>query len=196
MMQLNDKDIRTLLIAKLQTQTIKPKAIVEELRIHNGNAIADVVTLYNEAHCYEIKGDGDKIERLLAQGHYYNLAFRKISLVTTLKHLEKAQKLIPYFWGIIVAIEKHNKVYLKYIRKASNNPKFDKNIALMTLWKEEMLSFMQAPKKYQNKSRETLAELIAETQHKIELSQNITLTLLDRYQTNKYNLSAYTSYVH
>ena len=191
-MQLNDKNIRTVLISRLKNQTVQPKAIIEELRVHNGNAIADVVALYNESHCYEIKGDGDKVERILTQGKFYNLSFRKITLVTTLKHLKKAIKIAPYFWGIMIAEEKNNQIKLKYIRRAKNNPNFDKSIALLTLWKDEMLNLTDEKNKSSvKKSRIILAELIAKNKQKVELSQNITLTLLNRYKTNKYNHAAY-----
>ena len=79
MSQLNDVSIRKSLILKLKNQAVRPKAIIEELRVHNGKAIADVVALYAEAHCFEIKGDGDKIERILKQGKYYNLSFRTLT---------------------------------------------------------------------------------------------------------------------
>ena len=192
MLILNDKEIRFNLIKKLKNQSIKPKAIIEELSVHNGNAIADVVTLHNEAHCYEIKGDGDKIERILTQGEYYNLSFRKITLVTTNKHLQKAIKLAPDFWGIMIAEEVESNVIIKYIRRAKNNPYFDKSIALLTLWKDEMLNLINTEsKKNTKKSREVLAELIAGSKRKMELSQDITLTLLDRQHFNKYNHIAY-----
>lgn len=192
MLILNDKEIRFNLIKKLKNQSIKPKAIIEELSVHNGNAIADVVTLHNEAHCYEIKGDGDKIERILTQGEYYNLSFRKITLVTTNKHLQKAIKLAPDFWGIMVAVEVESKVIIKYMRRAKNNPNFDKSVALLTLWKDEMLNLVDTKnRKDTKKSRAVLAELIAGSKRKMELSQNITLTLLDRQHFNKYNHLAY-----
>ena len=187
-MKLNDKEIRFHLIHKLKNQSNKPKAIIEELNVHNGNAIADVVTLHSEAHCYEIKGDGDKIERILEQGKYYNLSFRKITLVTTNKHLKKAINLAPKFWGIIVADSLNGKIILKYIRKATSNPEYNKSTALLTLWKDEMLNLLTYKnKKDTRKSRIVLAELIANTKRKVELSQDITITLIDRYTVNKYN---------
>ncbi len=187
LLQLNDKEIRASLIVKLQNQTIRPRAIVEELRVHNGNAIADVVALYSEAHCFEIKGDADKVERILTQGKYYNLSFRKITLVTTLKHVKKALKLAPAYWGVMVAEDHDCQVKIKYIRRAKNNPNFDKTTALLTLWKDEMLDLVESKKKNKNSSRAILAELIAGNKRKLELSKNITMTLVDRYKVNKYN---------
>jgi len=184
MVRIDDKLIRANLIGRLNNQTRKPKAIIEELHVHNGNAIADVVALYKEAHCFEIKSDSDKIERAIKQGHYYNLSFRKITLVTTNRHIDKAMDILPEFWGIMVAERKDGKV-LKHIRKTKNNPNFNKSLALLTLWKSEMLNLIEQ-KNYrtQNKSRKLLAELIALSKKKEELSYNISSTLIDRhYQT-------------
>jgi len=179
---LDDKTIRINLINRLNNQAIKPKAVIEELHVHNGNAIADVVALYKEAHCFEIKGDGDKIERAVKQGYYYNLSFRKITLVTTAKHLAKAINILPEFWGIMVADTKGGKVLLKHSRKAKNNPNFDKTLALLTLWKSEMLNLIeQKNSKTENKSRKLLADLIAHSKKKNELSYNISSTLIDRH---------------
>jgi hypothetical protein len=187
--KLNDRVIRSNLIEKLKSQRINPSAILEELPVHNGNAIADVVALYKEAHCYEIKGDGDKIERAIKQGYYYNLSFRKITLVTTTKHIKKSVNILPKFWGIILAEEKNNKVILKYKRQAQNNPHFNKNIALLILWKSEMITLIKENKEKQQKNNKlTLAKLISNSKRKVELSYNISKLLLLRH----YQLSSST----
>ncbi|NPE09789.1 MAG: sce7726 family protein [Asgard group archaeon] len=182
MAPLDDKLIRTNLISKLKKQTIKPKAVIEELRVHNGNAIADVVALYKEAHCFEIKGDGDKIERAIKQGYYYNSSFRKITLVTTNKHLDKAIDVLSGFWGIIIAERKKDEISLKYVRRARNNPCFDKSLALLTLWKSEMLNLIEHKfTGIRKNNRKLLAKLIAHSKKKEELSYNISTTLIARY---------------
>ncbi|MGB2862637.1 MAG: sce7726 family protein [Sedimentisphaerales bacterium] len=193
MAPLNDKLIRTNLISKLKKQTIKPKAVIEELRIHNGNAIADVVALYKEAHCFEIKGDGDKIERAIKQGHYFNLAFRKITLVTTTKHSDKAIDVLPEFWGIIIAEKKNNNITLRYARRAGKNPNFDKKLALLTLWKNEMLALIEKKNRAtQNKSRKLLAQLISQSKKKKELSNEISDMLLRRYYDTKAGIKPFS----
>src|SRR4051812_50228660 len=102
MMELNDACIRGALLRKLARQKTRPRAVLEELHVHNGRAIADVVTLHLEAHCYEIKGETDRIERITTQCVYYNAAFRRITLVTTECNLRRALRLAPRFWGIMV----------------------------------------------------------------------------------------------
>src|SRR5881394_2591813 len=104
MIDLNDASIREALLRKLERQKRPPRAGLQELHVHNGKAIADVVTLHSEAHCYEIKGAADRIERIMVQGAYYNAAFRRITLVTTECNLKQALRLAPRFWGIMLAI--------------------------------------------------------------------------------------------
>jgi hypothetical protein len=177
-MTLNDARIREALLRKLAKQKARPRAVLEELHVHNGRAIADVVTLHSEAHCYEIKGATDRIERIVAQGIYYNSAFRRITLVTTESNLKRARKLAPKFWGIIVAVD-DGEVRFRHVRAARRNPNFEKRSAAMMLWKSEMLELV-SDKGAELKPRRLLAELIAETRRELELSMSICDLLLGR----------------
>ena len=138
--QLNDPVIRKKLKSYLNSLPVKPRTIVDELHVHRGNAIADVVAIYKELHCFEIKGETDNIYRLQSQGKFYDSVFKKITLVTTRNHLKKALESTPGHWGIIVAFEDSAKVKFKHIRKTTSNPWFCKKLALLTLWKQEMLN--------------------------------------------------------
>lgn len=103
MKTLNDAQIRPALITHFQNKDYEPFEIMQELHVHRSRAIADVVTLKKESHCYEIKGDGDKVKRILEQGQFYEKSFRRITVVTTDKHLDKAVEIAPSFWGVMVA---------------------------------------------------------------------------------------------
>jgi len=177
-MDLNDARIREALLRKLARQ--KPRAVLEELHVHNGSAIADVVTLHSEAHCYEIKGATDRIERITVQGSFYNRVFRRITLVTTECNQRRARQLAPRFWGIIVAIEDEGSVRFRHVRAAKLNPRFEKQSAAMTLWKSEMLELVTGPGS-ERKPRRLLAELIAETRRELELSMSICDLLIGRH---------------
>lgn len=179
--RLNDVQIRAALVHKLESQTVKPRAILQELRVCNGNAIADVVALYSEAHCYEIKGMDDKIERVLAQGKFYNSSFRKITLVTTGNHLKRALSICPSHWGIMVAFCVGDNIKFRYVRGTKINSEFSKELALLTLWKSEMLSILEEPK-HQRKPRDVLAQLISSSKKKAELSSHICDLLISRLQ--------------
>jgi len=179
MTNLNDARIREALLRKLTRQKARPRAVLEELHVHNGRAIADVVTLHSEAHCYEIKGATDRIERITMQGTYYNAVFRRITLVTTECNLQRARKLAPQFWGIMVAVEQSETVRLRHVRAARRNPRFEKQSAALTLWKSEMLELVQETGA-ERKPRRLLAQLIAETRRELELSMSICNLLFSR----------------
>lgn len=179
MTDLNDTRIREALLRKLARQTIRPRAVLEELHVHNGRAIADVVTLHSEAHCYEIKGATDRIERVAIQGTYYNAAFRRITLVTTECKLPRALKLLPSFWGVMLAINDEDTVRFRHLRAAQLNPLFERQSAAMTLWKSEMLELVSEAGA-ERKPRRLLAQLIAETRRDLELSMSICDLLFDR----------------
>lgn len=176
---LNDARIREALLRKLARQKAKPRAVLEELHVQNGGAIADVVTLHSEAHCYEIKGATDRIDRITAQGAYYNASFRRITLVTTECNLRRAMKLAPRFWGIMIAIEVGDAVRFRHVRAARLNPYFEKQAAAMTLWKSEMLELVPGAGA-ERKPRRLLAQLIADTRRELELSMDICDLLIGR----------------
>jgi len=178
-MDLNDASIREALLRKLERQKSRPRAVLQELHVHNGRAIADVVTLRSEAHCYEIKGATDRIDRIVVQSAYYNAAFRRITLVTTECKLRRALKLVPPFWGIMVATVDADTIRLRHIRAARSNPNFEKHSAAMTLWKCEMLELVPETGT-ERMPRKRLAELIAETRRELELSMSICDLLFSR----------------
>ncbi|WP_155647517.1 sce7726 family protein [Burkholderia territorii] len=183
MMNLDDKIIRKFLIARLAALSNKPKAIIEELRVHNGNAIADVVAIHKYAHCYEIKGDTDAVRRILVQRQYYDLAFRRITLVTTDRHLGNALSLAPAHWGIMVASESRGSVAIRYVRRATRNPLYDTRIALLTLWKSELLEVALpiSSNKLNKLNRAQLTDLIALNVSQEELCEQIGHRLAGRF---------------
>lgn len=179
MKKLNDLEIRQALVQHLRLNKFASTEIVEELHICNGRAIADIVTLKDEPHCYEIKGDGDKLERLLVQNEYYKKSFRKITLVTTERFAQKATAIAPGYWGIIVINQtEDDELVVRKIRSSRVNPHFDKAAALLTLWKSEILDLVpNADDKMSRNSRTVLANLIAETKEAIQISRDISSAL-------------------
>lgn len=184
MKTLNDAQIRPALITHFQNKDYEPFEIMQELHVHRSRAIADVVTLKKESHCYEIKGDGDKVKRILEQGQFYEKSFRRITVVTTDKHLDKAVEIAPSFGGVMVArssVKGELKIHI--LRNARINPHFDIDMALQTLWKSEMLELLPVKGKYlERKTRATLIEMLAENKKKLEVSQQIAAMLGTRHK--------------
>lgn len=179
---LNDADIRPSFIDFLSSKAVEPRKIIEELHVHRGNAIADVVSIHSEAHCYEIKGDNDQINRILKQGPFYNKVFSKITLVTTEKKVKEALDKAPSFWGIIVAYRKEDKVKFRYVRKAVTNSNVNKELALSTLWKSEMTNLncehqLNIPEKI---GKREFASQLASRLSKLQINRSIANLLATR----------------
>ncbi|WP_419204681.1 sce7726 family protein [Bordetella trematum] len=193
---LNDASIREALIRRLRSMSKTPRVVLEELRVHNGNAIADVVAINDFAHCYEIKGDNDSILRAVKQSHYYDLVFRRTTLVTTEKHLQRALLLMPTHWGLICARLRNQDVKLSYVRAARNNLGFDKKLAVMTLWKSEMVE-VATPLNIKNANklnREQLSEAIASNFSADDLVKSIGNSLTLRAGLNR-EISQHVGYM-
>lgn len=137
---LDDIAIREPLRKFLFSKSVKPKKILEELRIHDGNAIADVVAVHDLMHGYEIKGENDSVSRLKSQSAFYSCSFPLVSLVTTKNHLRWALNNLDHFWGIILASKENEITKFRYIRGAKYNPLFSKSLSLHMLWKEELMN--------------------------------------------------------
>lgn len=183
-MILKDPVIREKLKSYLLNLPCKPRAIIDELHVHKGNAIADVVAVYKEPHCFEIKGETDNTTRLRVQGQFYNQVFKRITLITTEKHLKKAQDNTPEFWGIIIAFVKDGTIKFRHHRKSRPNPKFNKEVALYTLWRQEMLELSNKNKIEikSNINKHDLAHKIAAELTVTQVNKEIANSLLHRHQ--------------
>lgn len=162
MQKLTDKEIRRALIVHLGRRAKPPHATLEEVQVCNGNAIADVVAVYKTMHCYEIKGETDSINRIVRQSQFYDQAFPLITLVTTSNHLKRAEVIVPKHWGIVVANSNSNEtVTFKHIRGATRNPSYLPEIALLSLWRSELVKFpnISSPS-LEKMNRQRIAELI------------------------------------
>lgn len=178
-MKLNDPQIREHLIARLHTQ--QPQGLLQELRVGNGRAVADVVALFKEPHCYEIKGEADKLQRILDQGAFFSKAFRKVTLVTTKNHAKRALEIAPSFWGILVAELCGQGVKFCYLRGARNSPEFNPELALLTLWKNELISFSNSENSKPEKlSRSTLAKQVSSESSSAQILKTISQILASR----------------
>jgi hypothetical protein len=156
--------------------------IVEELRLNGGEVRADMVDL-NEMHCYEIKSEGDSLNRLLRQGTQYGKTFDKVTIVAALCHLEKVIEIVPSWWGIIV-IENKEKNFLKNFRAAQLNKKILSPEDLATLFsKEEALSvldYFDTSKGWKSKSLYKIQSHIAELLSLDQLKYSVKESLIKR----------------
>lgn len=160
-----------------------PTALLKhEFHVNDGRAIADIVTLSKYAHCFEIKSDLDKLERVSAQSESYDSAFRRITLITTANKVQKALSILPDHWGLLVYEPKVPSAF-KYIRKSTNSPYFQSKIALKSLWREELLSLLQDLPENKNKlriNREGLISILAGTYSESKIAELISDSVKNR----------------
>lgn len=141
---LNDKKIREALINRLINKKLAKTDIFEEIAVKRGLGIADVLANFKTPHCYEIKSDVDSLTRLKSQSVYFSEVFKKVTLITTKKHVSKAEVIIPDWWGILIAEEKCEKVTLKLHRKSKINPTNTTVNLLSMLWNGELRAALSA----------------------------------------------------
>lgn len=96
---MNDPEIRALLYPLLQGGVF-----VDELP--TATTRADVVHITAHfMHGYEIKGDGDTLQRVKAQLPCYARAYDFVTFIVTEKHLPKLLDAVPEWVGVLVASE-------------------------------------------------------------------------------------------
>jgi len=160
----------------------KPAAVLEELHVDFGKAIADLVALFDSAHCFEIKGSTDKVERVLAQEQVFSRAFLRLTLVTTSNHVDWAKRYVPSYWGIVVASHRSGRVILSRLRPSGQSPNFSKEISLRTMWRPELVelaSRLAVPFGAKD-NKIALAEKIAAVLSKRTTAQHVSATLKAR----------------
>ena len=192
MTKLTDPEIRAALLERLRKLPTPPRAVLEEVRVHNGNAVADVVTVHRGAHCYEIKGATDSLQRITAQGAFYDQAFQRITLVTTPNHLSHATRRSPAYWGVMVASScpREGVLRFRYVRRASDSPRYNKQVALLTLWRSELLRVCaEDESRAQKLNRAGLTQLIATKCAARDVDAMIGQMLVSRHATSGWSVA-------
>jgi hypothetical protein len=183
MTTLNDKTIRAAIKGMLATQGSKPRRVIDELHVHNSNAIVDIAAIYKTIHGFEIKGESDKVSRTFKQAQFYELTIPRLTLVTTINHIEWAVQNLEPHWGIILAKpDESRNIHFKYVRAAKTNKRLSKEIALLTLWKSELIEIASNFGKINisSKTRKDLTQIISDN-----LTKNATLEIIATKLANR-----------
>ncbi|GAA4376112.1 sce7726 family protein [Hymenobacter koreensis] len=129
---MNDPDIRALLYPLLQSGVY-----VDELP--TGTTRADVVHITPAfMHGYEVKGDGDTLQRVGSQLPCYARAYDFVTFVVTEKHLAKLLPQLPEWVGVLVATEQE----LREHRPACYNATVERAAVAGLLRLEEVKQFL------------------------------------------------------
>lgn len=138
---MNDKRIREFFSKKYLKQFNSADVLLlNELGIINGTSIVDIAASTPKSiEGFEIKSAQDSLYRLPRQIKYYDKVFDFISIITEKDHLEECKKIIPLYWGIILAEENGDDVKFLEIRAPSINTNNDDYSMSLLLWKKEII---------------------------------------------------------
>lgn len=185
-LMLRDIDIRALLRAKeIRKQLlIEPASqVVDELGIFEGAYRVDLAVINDKLHGYEIKSAVDTLERLPAQQKNFSRIFDHLTLVVDEKHANHATRIIPNWWGLIVAGIKDGLPYTYELCPPRQNKNVEPYALCQLLWRDEALSILRArklSKGLQAGSRKFMWRRLAEEIHVDELKLLIWQTLKKR----------------
>lgn len=112
--------------------------VLDELGLQHGKCRADIALVNGHLVGIEIKSDVDSLDRLSAQVVSYSAVFDRISLVLTHRHLEAAVRLVPEWWGLVLAKQgPRGGIDFTTIRRAESNTGVDDFSVAQLLWREE-----------------------------------------------------------
>ena len=112
--------------------------VVDELGLEHGKCRADIAVINGQLMGYEIKSDVDSLKRLVFQIETYNTVFDLSSLVLTERHLSEVMRIIPDWWGVILAKENNKKfIYFEHLRYPIQNTITKDYSVVQLLWRDE-----------------------------------------------------------
>lgn len=182
---MHDRDVRDAILGRLNAEHADDQdtRIVEEMGIWSGSVRVDVAVINGELCGYELKSDRDTLARLPLQADIYSRVFDKMYLVVGERHAPKARRIIPRWWGVIVAKSRHGTITLSDAREAKANPTLDPVLVAQLMWKEEALAVLERhnlAKGWRSKSADAIHRRLAASLSAVELSDAVRSTLKAR----------------
>lgn len=179
-----DPEIRMSLHRKLNADGNDFNGILNEFTVMRGDQRVDVAVIGDDFHGYEIKSDVDSLKRLPDQAKYFSYCFHRMTLVVGPVLLVGALKLIPDWWGVLLAQRNvEGVVELTELRPAMANPKVNYRWVTRLLWRDELIAILRRLGKYRGASKLKHAKMAEHLRAQVtepELVQLVSETLLSR----------------
>ena len=120
--------------------------IVDELGTGAGQGRIDVAAIDTAVHAYEIKSAQDSLARLERQVKLDSKVAETATLVTAVEHAEKAAKMVPTWWGLVIAGTDENtgEVCLSTAKEPEPNTGRSPYTVAQYLWRQEALEELKA----------------------------------------------------
>jgi hypothetical protein len=118
--------------------------IVEELGLAHGAVRVDIAVINGHIRALEIKSDTDTLTRLPRQAEAYGQVADRASLIATERHLDRAAKSLPAWWGLIMACpSKGGEVTLRCIRPEKANRQIHPVTLARLMWRTEVVEILK-----------------------------------------------------
>lgn len=142
---MKDYQIRTALKYKVLARYMRDPdtRILDELGLRHGAARIDIAVINGIVHGFELKSNQDTLKRLPHQIKIYNSVLDRITLVVGCRHADEAVKIVPEWWGVIIAeMGTRGAMHFLKFRKPRNNPSPDILAVSKLLWRDEALTLL------------------------------------------------------
>ena len=163
--------------------------VVDELGIKHGRRRADIAVIGGHLNGFEIKSDKDSLCRFEGQVRVYNAVFDHATLVTTQRHMAKAQMMIPEWWGIILcSMGARGAVKFRTVRRARRNPSVDLISVAELLWRDEAQTVLRgrgAPERLLREQRSVLYDHLVNSLSAADLRRTVRECLKNRRNWRK-----------
>lgn len=115
---------------------------VDELGLR-GQVRVDVAVVNGALSGFELKSASDTLRRLPLQVEVYSQVLDYATLVVADNHLEASARILPEWWGVVVARWCEGRVELERFREPVRNPAVDPMALAELLWREEALEILE-----------------------------------------------------
>jgi hypothetical protein len=106
--------------------------------------------------------------------------FDKMYLVVGERHAPKARRIVPRWWGVIVAKSRNGTITLSEVREAKANPAPEPFLVSQLMWKEEALAVLELhglAKGWRSKTADAIHRHLSESLSSEQLSDAVRSTL-------------------
>jgi hypothetical protein len=161
-------------------------SFLEEINLCGGKSRIDILVVGEQLHGIEIKSDRDHLNRLERQLATYNQVVSFISIVGSMRTLEKIKDRVADHVGLIMIgqWEETGQLFCKVLKKAKKNPYRQSYYIAQLLHKNELVQLLRlhgAPADIVMKTRQELWQLLVQLVNEDQLVRSVAAMLRQRY---------------
>jgi hypothetical protein len=187
---MRDSDVRRAVKASLGAEYAHDAdtRMVEEMGVWSGSVRIDIAIINGALTGYELKSDRDTLERLPRQLALYGRVFDYLHLIVGKRHADHAERLLPKWWGIRIAVASGDEVELIPHRAPAPNPSPDPYLIAELLSKDEAVGVLEAlglDKGWRSKKIRLIHERLANEMPLDELREKVRTALKKRPRSLK-----------